>query len=253
MNDHIGWIALNRPERKNSFTLDMLDQWARALRDFQNDDKVRVVVLRGNGNAFCAGADLGDLTKIDRSPLENRRLMTDRVHQVARAVENLTKPLVAGIDGPAVGAGMDMALMCDYRIASTAANFSEGYVRVGLVPGDGGCYFLPRLIGRPRALRLLWTGEFVDAATALDWNIVDELAGVADFDTRLGQFAHQLARQPPAAVQMIKTAVNQAQPGDLRTALDLIASHQGVIMSTADSAEAFSAFAERRTAVFGGR
>ena len=253
VHDHIGWIVLNRPDQRNSFTIDMLDRWAQALRKFQRDDDVRAVVLRGAGSAFCAGADLGDLSELSRSPLDNRRLMTDQVHQVARAVNDLTKPLIAGVHGPAVGAGMDMALMCDYRIASSEARFSEGYIRVGLVPGDGGCYYLPRLIGRSRALRLLWTGEFVDAAKALEWNLVDEVCAVSEFEPRLEQFARQLTHQLPAAVQMIKTAVNQAEPGDLPTALDLIASHQAVAMSTADSAEAFSAFTERRSPVFEGR
>ncbi len=253
VDGHIGWIVLNRPERKNSFTIDMLDRWANALREFQRDDNVRVVVVRGARNAFCSGVDLGDLSDVDRSPLENRRLMTDQVHQVARAVDDLTKPLIAGVHGPAVGAGMDMALMCDYRIASADARFSEGYIRVGLVPGDGGCFYLPRLIGRSRALRLLWTGEFIDAATALTWNLVDEVCETHEFESRLDHFARQLTLQPPVAIQMIKTAVNQAQPGDLRAALDLIASHQAVAMSTADSAEALSAFAERRSPEFLGR
>lgn len=250
VDGHVGSIVLNRPSRKNAFTVTMLDTWADALRQFERDDNVRVVVVRGTGNSFCAGADLQDLGEIDRTPLANRRLMTDRVHQVARAVEDLTKPLIAGVNGPAVGAGMDMALMCDYRIASTAARFSEGYIRVGLVPGDGGCFYLPRLIGRSRALRLLWTGEFVTAEQALDWNIVDEVCDLPRFDARLQQFTTLLAAQPPIAVQMIKTAVRQSDTGDLRSALDLIASHQAVAVSTADSKEAFDAFVDRRPAVF---
>lgn len=253
IHDQIGSIILNRPEKANSFTVAMLEDWAQALRDFQRDDRVRVVVVRGNGKAFCSGADLADIGEIDRTPLTNRKLMTDTVHQVARAVEDLTKPLIAGVGGPAVGAGMDMALMCDYRIASTAARFSEGYIRVGLVPGDGGCFYLPRLIGRPRALRLLWTGEFVTAEQALAWNLVDEICSSDEFDNRLDTFAARIAGQPPAAVQMIKNAVRQSDSGDLRSALDLIASHQAVAMTTADSVEALDAYTTRRTPVFQGR
>ncbi|MBC2637815.1 MULTISPECIES: enoyl-CoA hydratase/isomerase family protein [unclassified Rhodococcus (in: high G+C Gram-positive bacteria)] len=253
IDNQIGRIILNRPEKKNSFTVAMLEDWAQALREFQRDERVRVVVVRGTGGAFCAGADLTDIGEIDRTPLTNRRLMTDTVHQVARAVDDLTKPLIAGVSGPAVGAGMDMALMCDYRIASTTARFSEGYIRVGLVPGDGGCFYLPRLIGRSRALRLLWTGEFVTAEQALDWNLVDEVCTDGEFDTRLDAFAAQIAGQPPVAVQMIKSAVRQSDTGDLRSALDLIASHQAVAMTTADSIEALDAYTTRRTPVFEGR
>lgn len=253
IEDHIGWIVLNRPEKKNSFTIDMLRRWAQALREFEADDRVRVVVVRGSGDSFCAGADIEGLAAADRTPLASRRLMTDHVHRVARAVEDLTKPLIAGVNGVAVGAGMDMALMCDYRIAAARTRMSEGYIRVGLVPGDGGCYYLPRLIGVSKALRLLWTGEFVSAAQALEWGILDEVHPDEEFDTRLATFAAQLAAQPPVAVQLIKRAVHQAIPGDLRTALDLIASHQAVVQSTADSQEAMAAFREHRAPRFEGR
>lgn len=253
VDGYIGTITLNRPTRKNAFTTPMLHTWAAALRDFQLNDHVRVVVVRGAGDAFCAGADLGDLSELDRSPLSTRKLMSEHVHQVARAVDDLTKPLIAGIHGPAIGAGMDMALMCDYRIASDRARLSEGYIRVGLVPGDGGCFYLPRLIGRSRALRLLWTGETVTAEHALNWGIVDEVCSADDFDTRLHTFAQQLAAQPPAAIQMIKTAVRQSDSGDLRAALDLIASHQAVAMATSDSVEALAARTDKRSPVFEGR
>jgi enoyl-CoA hydratase/carnithine racemase len=250
----IGWITLNRPERKNSFTFDMLDDWAAAYREFERDDEIRAVVLTGAGDAFCAGGDLSSLDGGgERTPLQNRRLMTDQVHQVIRAVEDLNKPLIAGVNGAAVGAGLDMALMCDYRIATDTIRLSEGYVRIGLVPGDGGAYFLPRIVGRSRALRLLWTGEFVESERALEWGMVDEVLPVEEFRPRLEEFAEQLAGQPPVSVQLIKRAVRAGENGDLRSSLDLIASHQAVAQSTADSAEAMAAFQERRKPKFEGR
>ncbi|WP_236787867.1 enoyl-CoA hydratase/isomerase family protein [Amycolatopsis sp. GM8] len=248
---HIGWIRLNRPDHKNAFTVAMLHEWADAYRSFQRDDDVRVVVVTGHGDAFCAGADLDVLG--ERSPLEDRRLMTDHVHQVVLAADELSKPLIAGINGVAVGAGLDMALMCDYRIASETARLSEGYIRVGLVPGDGGCHFLPRIIGRSRALRLLWTGEFVDSGQALAWGLVNEVHPSSQLPARLADFATQLAGQPPVAVQLIKSAVRHGERADLRTSLDLIASHQAVARATADSAEAMAAFRDRRVPTFTGR
>ncbi|WP_182346328.1 enoyl-CoA hydratase/isomerase family protein [Tomitella gaofuii] len=252
-NDRIGWITLDRAEKKNSFTMPMLKRWTQALREFEADDDIRVVVVRGSGDSFCAGADLGEISPEERTPLRSRRLMTDDVHHVARAVDDLTKPLIAGVNGVAVGAGLDMALMCDYRIAARRARMSEGYIRVGLVPGDGGCFFLPRLIGSSQALRLLWTGEFVDADRAEALGMVDEVCEDDAFEERLGAFARQLAAQPPVAVQLIKQAVRQSHTGDLRGALDLIASHQAVAMSTDDSQEAMAAFRERRRPNFHGR
>ncbi|GAA1024836.1 MULTISPECIES: enoyl-CoA hydratase/isomerase family protein [Amycolatopsis] len=249
VEDHVGWIVLDRPRQKNAFTGEMLRAWAEAYRAFQADDQVRAVVVTGTGDAFCAGADLGDLGQ-PRTPLGSRRLMTEHVHPVAMAAEDLAKPLIAAVNGAAVGAGMDMALMCDYRIASERARFSEGYVRVGLVPGDGGCHYLPRIVGRSRALRLLWTGEFVDADQALAWGLADETCPHDELPARAREFAATLASRPPVAVELIKRAVRAGEHADLRTSLDLIASHQAVVQATADSAEALAAFVGKRPAQY---
>jgi enoyl-CoA hydratase/carnithine racemase len=145
---------------------------------------------------------------------------------------------------------MDMALLCDYRFASPAATFSEGYIRVGAVPGDGGCWLLPRVVGTARALRLLWTGEAVPAGEALELGIVDEIA--EDPAAAAHGFAQQVAAQPPLAVQAVKRAVRQGARHDLPTALDLISSHFAVLAATGDAAEAFDAFRAGRTPVFHG-
>jgi len=158
----VATILLNRPHRKNAFTLPMIDDWADALREVTADDGVRALVLTGAGDAFCSGIDLGDLSGVEPTPLDRKRMLTHRIHRIALALEDLDKPVVAAVKGPAVGAGMDMALMCDMRFAGESARFSEGYIRVGLVPGDGGCFWLPRLVGVAKALELLLTGDFVD-------------------------------------------------------------------------------------------
>src|SRR5688500_10012910 len=140
--DGIGTILLNRPEAKNAFTLDMVDQWADALRAARTDPAVRVVVLTGAGDAFCSGIDLSLLEEVVEEPLALKTRLMDRVHHVAHAVDALDKPIIAAVNGPAVGAGMDMALMCDIRLMKASARMAESYIRVGLVPGDGGCYYL---------------------------------------------------------------------------------------------------------------
>ena len=250
---HVATITLNRPHRRNAFTLAMLDAWAEAVRQAEADRDVRVLVLTGAGDAFCAGVDLDDFKATKRTPLEERELLTHRVHRVALEMEALSKPAIAAVNGVAVGAGMDMALMCDLRLASTSARFSEGYIRVGLVPGDGGCYYLPRLIGREQALRMLWTGDFVDAAQALTMGLVSEVHPDDQIRSAATAVAEKIASRAPLAVQMIKRAVNGASSMDVRTALDTNASHQAVVLSTRDSAEAFSAFKEKREPRFEGR
>ncbi|GAA4730064.1 enoyl-CoA hydratase-related protein [Nocardioides endophyticus] len=251
--NHIATIRLNRPEKKNSFTLEMVDQWAEALLRAEVDDDVRVVVLTGSGDSFCTGVDLGVLDDRERTPLSEKNLLAKRVHHVAHAAEALSKPYLAAINGFAIGAGMDMALMADIRFAGSSARLSEGYIRAGLVPGDGGCFYLPRITGTASALRLLWTGEFIDALGALELGIVSEVCADSELDHRVSTFAHTLASQPPVAVQMIKRAVYSGARTDLRTALDLISSHFAVVTSTADAQEAMAAFKERRQGTFVGK
>jgi enoyl-CoA hydratase/carnithine racemase len=248
--DRVATILLNRPDRKNAFTLEMVDMWADALRRAAADDDVRAVVLTGAGDAFCSGVDLSAFKGESRTPLQEKELLTGRVHKVARAMAELHKPVIAVVRGVAVGAGMDMSLMCDIRIAGRSARFSEGYIRVGLVPGDGGCYYLPRIVGTSTALRLLWTGEFVDADAALAMGLVSEVhEDEQALDAGLA-LAKLIASRAPVAVETIKRAVYQGLTQDLSSALDSISSHQAVVLSTSDSAEAFAAFTERRDPVF---
>ncbi|WP_131737962.1 enoyl-CoA hydratase/isomerase family protein [Actinomadura roseirufa] len=253
VRDGIGTILLNRPHVKNAFTLGMIDEWEKALRSARTDPAVRVVVVTGAGDAFCSGIDLDAFTAEATGPLALKSLLNDRIHRVALAVEDLDKPLIAAVNGIAVGAGMDMALMCDIRLLARSARLSEGYIRIGLVPGDGGCYYLPRLVGMAKALELLWTGDFVDADEARRIGLADHVHADEDFARAWRRYAGRLAAQPPINVQMIKRAAYQSARADVRTALDLISSHMAVVHSTHDSAEAMAAFRAGRAPVFEGR
>lgn len=250
--DHIATITLDRPHHKNAFTLEMVDAWAEALRRAEADPDVRVVIVTGAGNTFCSGVDLDAFAERERTPLAEKQLMS-RIHQVAFAAEALTKPYLAVVAGAAVGAGMDMALMADIRIAGESARFCEGYVRVGLVPGDGGCWYLPRIVGTATALRLLWTADFVEAPEALALGLVSAVHPDGQLQDVARRFALDLAARPPLAVQLIKRAVREGERQDLRTALDLISSHQAVMTSTADSREAMDAFRTRRPGDYTGK
>jgi enoyl-CoA hydratase/carnithine racemase len=248
-------ITLNRPHRRNAFTFEMVRRWAEILRSCRHDDSVRVVVVRGAGDSFCSGVDLESFSPAGGarpSPLERRNQLAECVHQVALALEDLDKPVVAAVRGAAVGAGLDMALMCDMRIASESARLSEGYIKLGLVPGDGGCYWLPRLVGISKALELLLTGDTVDAAEALRIGLVNRVVPDAILDEEVRSFAARLADLPPVTARLIKRATYQSARADLRTALDLVASHMAVVTHTADAEEALAAMREKRAPTFVG-
>jgi enoyl-CoA hydratase/carnithine racemase len=246
-------ITLNRPQVGNAFTFDMLDAWAAALRNAARDPDVRAVVLTGAGGAFCSGVDLAEIKKVEDTPIAHKHMMTKMVYQVAEAAEDLDKPLIAAVNGAAVGAGMDMALMCDMRFVSRNARFSEGYIRVGLVPGDGGCYYLPRIVGEAKALELLLTGDFVDAEEAVRIGLAARLYEPDELLSETLVFARRLAAHAPISVQFIKSAVRRSRRMDVRTSLDLISSHMAIVMATEDHREAMQAFGEKRPGRFTNR
>jgi len=246
----VGLIKINRPEKLGAFTLPMIDKWASALTTAKEDDAVRAVVLTGTGRGFCTGVDLDEIDAAGASPIAGKRLLTEHVYKVVHAVEDLDKPLICAVNGLAIGAGMDMALMCDIRLAATSARFSEGYIRVGLVPGDGGAYFLPRLIGTAKALELLWTGDDLSAQDALALGLVSHVYPEDELLDEAMALANRIGANSPVAVSMIKRAVYQSFRSDLRTSLDLISSHIGIIQATDDYREAVTAFRNKRAPAF---
>ncbi|OGL13838.1 MAG: enoyl-CoA hydratase [Candidatus Rokubacteria bacterium RIFCSPLOWO2_12_FULL_71_22] len=253
VKDKIATITLNRPDKLNAFTGPMIDAWAKALAEAQADDAVNVLVVTGSGRAFCAGGDVGRMKEGKPTPLDNKNQLWENIHRVPRTLEAMDKPVIAMVNGLAVGAGMGMCLMCDVRIASDEARFSTGYVRVGLVPGDGDTYFLPRLLGPAKALELLWTADFVDAQEALRLGIVNRVAPTGDLAQQTQTLARQIADGPQVPIRMIKRLVYQSLRLDLRTHLDLVSSHMAVVRDTLDHAEGVAAFKEKRPPKFLGR
>ena len=230
----VATIQLNRPEHKNSFTLEMIDEWAARLEQAGSDPEVGAIVTTGSGDSFCAGVDLNVMTALQqrRSALEWKKVLWERVHKVAFALERIDKPVIAAINGVAVGAGMDMALMCDIRYAAQSARFAETYIKVGLVPGAGGAHFLPRLVGVSKALELFFTGDFVDAQEALRLGIVNRVFPDATLMPEVEAIARRMCEAPPLTLRMIKRAVYQGMRNDLRTNLDLISSHYAIITAS---------------------
>jgi enoyl-CoA hydratase/carnithine racemase len=178
----------------------------------------------------------------DDDALAWKNLLWERVHQIAFTLEQLDKPVIAAVNGTAVGAGMDMSLMCDMRFAARSARFCEGYIRIGAVPGDGGCFFLPRLVGVAKALELLLSGEFVDAEEALRIGLVNRVYDDAELDAQTQAFARKLVGHNPLAVRLIKRTVYQSLQLDLRTSLDLVSSHMGIVQTNAQAGRSLEAF-----------
>ncbi len=257
----VATITLNRPERMNAFTEAMIREWAAALEDARLDADVRVVVLTGAGRGFCAGADLrggSGVSETAQAPApppaaDRRNWLRDGVHYVPRAVQLLDKPYIAAVNGAAVGAGMDMASMADIRIASDAAKFAMSYVKVGLVPGDGGCYFLPRIVGMAKALEMIWTGDTIDAREALRIGYVSQVVPAEDLLATVTGFAQRLATGPAVAMQLAKRLVYRGMDASWNEAFEMAGQAMSIAQGTEDAREGPRAFVEKRPPKFSGR
>ncbi len=253
VTDRIATITLNRPDKLNAFTGPMIDRWAWALGEAQRNPEVNVVVVTGAGRAFCAGGDVERMGEGEPTPLEHKSTLWEHIHRIPKLLDLMDKPVIAMVNGIAVGAGMGMTLMCDIRIASEEAKFSTGYVKVGLVPGDGDAFFLPRLVGVAKALELLWTGDFVEAREAERLGIVNRVVPAGRLQEETYALARKIAEGPQIAIRLMKRVVYQSLRLDLRTHLDLVSSHMAIARETEDHREGVRAFKEKRPPKFTGR
>ena len=258
--DGIATITLNRPERMNAFTAKMIDEWYAALLDAHADPDTKVVIVTGAGNrGFCTGADvggkgpLGGLQNAKRTPVENRNFLRDGVQRIPRLVSLMEKPYIAAVNGAAVGAGMDMGSMCDIRFAAESARFGMTYVRMGIIPGDGGAYYLPRIVGTARALDLIWTGRLFDAREALAIGYVSKVVPDDELINFTREYALKLAKGPAVAIQLAKRLVYRSAHTDVDGALDLAQQAMYIAQGTEDAVEGPRAFAEKREPDFKGR
>jgi enoyl-CoA hydratase/carnithine racemase len=233
-------LTLDRPEARNAYSEAMCEQLVAALDAAERDAAVRCMILCGAGPGFHAGGDRKAMRErsgmFAGDPATLRLRYQHGIQAVPRAIARCQKPLLAAIHGAAIGAGLDLACMCDLRLAAADATFGSTFVRVGLVPGDGGAYFLARVVGFPRALELMLTGRTVGAEEALRLGLVHEVTSAADLLPRTRELAQQLAALPPMAVQLTKRAAYASWGGSMEQALELAATYQGVVQNLPDHA-----------------
>jgi enoyl-CoA hydratase/carnithine racemase len=247
VSEGIARITLNRPERMNAFTFEMIDAWTAALTQCRTDDAVKVVLLTGAGNAFCSGGDIVEMgERLQHTPEQRKNELFNRIERIPLTLEDLDKPVIAVVNGVATGAGMDMALMCDIRYAAQSARFAETYVKVGLVPGAGGAHFLPRLVGVSKALELFLTGEFIDADEALRIGIVNKIFPDETLMEEVEKIARRMVKAPSLTLRMTKRAIYQGMRNDLRTNLDLISSHYAIITASQEHKDLVNKFIAER-------
>jgi 2-(1,2-epoxy-1,2-dihydrophenyl)acetyl-CoA isomerase len=230
---HVATLTLNRPERYNAFDAEMVDAWADAFEQLGADHDVHAVVVTGAGKAFCSGGDLATLGE-QGGPLARKEFLRDHVHRVERALRRVEQPVIAMINGPAMGAGLDMALLCDLRICAAEAKLGEAYVKLGLVPGDGGAWLLERLVGPARALELLWTGKVIDGMTAAQWGLVNQAVPREQLEAVTFELACGLAAGPQLAQRLIKRAVYSAENLPREVHYDLVSSYMGLAQTHED-------------------
>ncbi|MDX2380608.1 MAG: enoyl-CoA hydratase [Acidimicrobiia bacterium] len=258
-DDGVAVITMDRPERRNAMTSDMLSGLGAALAHAETDDTVRCVVLTGAGGAFCAGGDVkgfaagggaGSGGSSWDAGVHGQRL--SHRDTSARLFE-MPKPTLAVLPGPAAGAGLSLALACDMRIAVDTAIVTTAFAKVGLAGDYGGTWFLTQLVGPAKAKELYYLSERIDMATALEIGIVNRVETADEFETAWRSLAASLAAGPPIAFRYMKENINRSVDGDLRTVLDIESTHHRHTGTTADHLGAAQAFVDKRQPVFEGR
>lgn len=250
--------TLNRPDRLNALP-DLADgeAFAAACEAANADLSVRCVILTGSGRAFSAGGDLKAMQErrdlFAGSGAEIRDRYRRVVHRIVRALYGLEVPLVTAVNGPAMGLGCDIAGLGDVRIAAESARFGVPFLKLGLIPGDGGSWLLPRNVGYARAAEMLFTGRSLDAATALEWGLVNQVVADADLPAAARDMADRIAAQPPHALRMAKSLLRQGRDMSFDQMLEISAAVQALAHLTDDHLEGVSAVLDKRPGDFAGR
>lgn len=243
-------LKLNRPEVFNSFNKAMALALQEALDACVNDDEVRVIVLRGEGKAFCAGQDLAEAT--DPNGPELKSIVRDHYNPIIMKIRNIEKPVIGAVNGVAAGAGANIALACDITIAAESASFIQAFSKIGLIPDSGGTFFLPRIVGMQKALALMMTADKVTAKEAEEMNMIYKAVADANFEEEVQKMASKLASMPTRGLGLTKKAVNEGLFSNLERQLQTEEKLQTEAGQTYDFQEGVAAFLEKRNPHFKG-
>jgi 2-(1,2-epoxy-1,2-dihydrophenyl)acetyl-CoA isomerase len=249
--DGVGTLALNRPEKLNAINRKMTEELNSAMVEIAKDTGVRALVVTGVGRGFCSGADVGDMTQA-AAPIENR-YWTQMMHKIILGLTDLEKPVIAKVNGAAVGIGCSLALSADIIIASENAKFSLIFSRIGLIPDGGSLFHLPRLVGPAKAKELIFTAKMVDAKEAERIGLISKAVPADELDNEVNMLAKQLAEGATAAFGITKKIINKGLSMDLSSVLECEAFGQTIAGTTQDAQEGVIAFLEKRKAEFKGR
>jgi 2-(1,2-epoxy-1,2-dihydrophenyl)acetyl-CoA isomerase len=251
ISEGIATIRLNRPEVFHSLNTAMTQALQAALDTCEADEAVRAVLLTAEGNAFCAGQDLKEtLGEKGKSIPE---LVEKNYNPIVTKIKELSKPVVAAVNGIAAGAGANIALACDIVVAKESATFIQAFSKIGLIPDCGGTYYLPRLVGLQRAAALMMTGDKITATEAVEIGMIYKAYPDADFDKEVSSLLHKLAAMPTKALHYTKQLLNVSYHSTLREQLTHEANYQEQAANTTDFKEGVSAFIEKRNPVFTGK
>jgi len=259
--DHIAKLTLNRPQVSNAINLEMFHELKAALKDINDDDDVRVMVLTGAGKSFCASADLNEEAQAEVGKRFLHTMTLDEVRQfarhmpqqVTRGIRDLEKPTIAMVNGLAIGDGFDWVLACDIRIGSPFARFRNVFASVGLLPPTGGTWLYTRVLPLARALELLYTGDWLSAEEACRWGLLSKVVPLEQLEEETMALARKIAQGPPAALRLMKLHVYRGLEIDLNTALELAADAEALMLSTQDHVEGVAALLEKRQPNFTGK
>lgn len=243
-------LQLNRPDSFNSFNREMSLELIEALEQASLNDQVRSIVLTGTGKAFCAGQDLNEAT--DDNGISFEIILNEHYNPIIRSIRNITKPVIAAVNGVAAGAGANIALCCDMIVAKSTASFTQAFSKIGLVPDSGGTFFLPRMVGLHRANALMMLSDKITAQEAHEMGLVYKVCDDEEFEDKVYQLAERLAKMPTKALGMTKKLINAGMNNTLEDQLEMEALFQIRASESNDYKEGVNAFLEKRKPVFKG-
>lgn len=253
-SNHTLWLYLNRPQASNAFTVGMIDELIDMLIYADRDSDVRCIVLSGRGKHFCAGGDVKNMLAkkemFEGESNELRERYKRGIQKIPMAFSQLSTPVIAMINGAAIGAGLDIACMCDIRVASEYAKFGETFTKLGLIPGDGGTYFLQRIVGFGKAMEMTLTAEVYSAHDGKDMGLFSEVVPVEKLKETVDKYVDKILSNAPIAIQMAKRAITHAYRSDLQGNLDLLAAYQGITQRTSDHFNALNAIKNKEKSKF---